>query len=474
MARKRNLAMASAPMDSNNKDVAPMTADTADGVITEVLQNKSSGMRDESDIQKENLGEVASAVIQSTVPAWINIVVIVGLIFGGCCANVYALEALVVDDPSAGALITFTQFFVVAIFTLPTILSFSAGIKSFFMVKPNVPLKDWAIYTLFFLTVNLLNNSVFIFKISVPLHIIIRSAGPVASMLIGYLYNSRRYSRNQVISVTILSAGVVAAALADAHAKGKSLDLGIRSDSDASSLALSLAGFSVLGVAMLLAAFQGVYADRLYQKHGRDNWREGLFYSHALSLPFLLPSSPKLYGQLKSLAASPSVMGYLESIASHSASSLLTINATSPAIANTISSIPVSVPSTSPADPLTFSKELAAQAIPSLVRSLSTNAFFQPVLTKTPIKLVYLGVNAFTQYLCIRGVYLLSAKTSSLTVVIVLNIRKLVSLMLSVYLFGNVLTTGALAGAACVFIGGGIYAAEGARLRKKAQKDKIV
>lgn len=31
---------------------------------------------------------VASAIVQSTVPAWLNIVIITAFIFGGCCSNV--------------------------------------------------------------------------------------------------------------------------------------------------------------------------------------------------------------------------------------------------------------------------------------------------------------------------------------------------------------------------------------------------
>ncbi|EGD96179.1 UPD-GlcNAc transporter [Trichophyton tonsurans CBS 112818] len=386
---------------------------------------------------------VASAIVQSTVPAWLNIVIITAFIFGGCCSNISNADLWVIicrDDPNHGTLITFAQFVIIALLTLPTILSSAAGLKSLFISKPAIPLKSWAIYTAFFMSVNLLNNAAFIFKISVPLHIIVRSGGPVASMVVGYLYNSRRYTPMQVISVTILSAGVVAAAIADASAKGKSLDLGLAA-SEGSSLFMTLAGFMILGLAMVLAAFQGVYADWLYQKYGRDNWREGLFYSHALSIPFLLPSYPQLYPQLKSLLASPSVSSVIKA---------------SPVTAAT---------SESP------SQHFLAPVMP-LLHLLSSHPSTQPILSLVPIKISYLLLNGLTQYLCIRGVYLLSAKTSSLTVVIVLNIRKLVSLILSVYLFGNVLTFGVLAGATLVFLGGGIYAYEGARLRRQQSKDK--
>ncbi|KAM5443054.1 golgi uridine diphosphate-N-acetylglucosamine transporter [Microsporum ferrugineum] len=383
---------------------------------------------------------VTSAIVQSTVPTWMNIAIIATFIFGGCCSNVFALEALIKDDPNFGTLITFAQFVIIALLTLPTILSPSAGVRSLFISKPTIPLKSWIIYTAFFMSVNLLNNAAFIFKISVPLHIIVRSGGPVASMIIGYLYNSRKYTPTQIISVAILSVGVVAAAIADASAKGKPLDLGLAAG-EGSSPILTLSGFMILGLAMVLAAFQGVYADRLYQRYGRDNWREGLFYSHALSIPFLLPSYPQLYPQLKSLWASPSVTGIIQATSA-----------------------------TASVSPGNTSQFLMPVLQP--LQTISSHPSIHPVLSMIPVKVAYLLLNALTQYLCIRGVYLLSAKTSSLTVVIVLNIRKLVSLILSVYLFGNVLTSGVLAGASLVFLGGGIYAYEGARLRRQQAKDK--
>jgi UDP-xylose/UDP-N-acetylglucosamine transporter B4 len=94
----------------------------------------------------------------------------------------------------------------------------------------------------------------------------------------------------------------------------------------------------------------------------------------------------------------------------------------------------------------------------------------ESVLDKTPIQVAYLIMNALTQYVCIRGVHLLSAKSSSLTVTVVLNIRKLVSLLLSIYLFGNDLASGVLVGAVLVTVGGGLYGFEGARLRKTSLK----
>lgn len=278
----------------------------------------------------------------------------------------------------------------------------------------------------------MLNNWAFAYKISVPLHIILRSGGPVASIIIGYLFNGRRYSGGQIFAVMMLTAGVVAAALADAQAKGQ--DLGMATESDSTVLNTTI-GFTLLAIAMVLSAFQGIYADWLYGTYGRDHWKEALFYSHALSLPFFLVSFSQLSSQWQVVMSSPSLLSKILDLSNHQS---------------------------------TDSFYHAALSI--LSTPLCKNGLFRSLLGQLPVQVAYLIMNALTQYLCIRGVHLLSAKSSSLTVTVVLNIRKLVSLLLSIYLFGNDLGSGVLLGAVLVFIGGGLYGFEGARLRKLATK----
>lgn len=291
-----------------------------------------------------------------------------------------------------------------------------------FLSPRAIPLRHWLIYTSFFVTVNLLNNWAFAYKISVPLHIILRSGGPVASMIVGYIVNGRRYSRGQVLAVAMLTVGVVAAAMADAQAKGQFMDIGTAEETTA--VMTTATGFTILALAMILSAFQGIYADRLYATYGRDHWKEALFYSHTLSLPLFLPSYPQLSSQWRVVSSTPSLLS---------------------------------------------STTMSNQAL-SVLATVQKHAPVQSMLEKLPVQVAYLIMNALTQYLCIRGVHLLSAKSSSLTVTVILNIRKLVSLLLSIYLFGNHLGTGVLTGAVLVFVGGGLYGFEGARLRKAATR----
>jgi UDP-xylose/UDP-N-acetylglucosamine transporter B4 len=271
----------------------------------------------------------------------------------------------------------------------------------------------------------------------------------------------------QVLAVVLLTFGVVGAAMADAEAQGRSIDLSY--DYNGKSATTFFTGFTILALAMLLSAFQGVYVDRLYAQHGNTHWREALLYSHMLSLPFFLPTYPQLTSQFRTLMSSPPILSTLSSVFSDN--DLFRQNATT-SLAHLGSVTSHSVTPTS-----TAVVAAASQLVPRFQQHGGAVSWFlsrgpghyfvRYVLAQTPSKVFFLLVNALTQYICIRGVYLLAAKSSSLTVTIVLNIRKLVSLLFSIYLFGNSLATGVLLGAGFVFLGGALYGVEGARLKNK-------
>lgn len=154
-------------------------------------------------------------------------------------------------------------------------------------------------------------------------------------------------------------------------------------------------GLIILFFAQVLSAIMGLYTEATYKLYG-PQWRENLLYCHMLSLPLFLPFMPSMIRNFKSMTQSA---------------------------------------------PLKISIHLGVIAVES----------------KVPGQMVYLALNVLTQYACIRGVNLLAARTSALTVTIVLNIRKLVSLLLSIWLFDNSLAYGTLTGAIIVFGAGALY-----------------
>jgi dolichyl-phosphate-mannose-protein mannosyltransferase len=161
------------------------------------------------------------------------------------------------------------------------------------------------------------------------------------------------------------------------------------------------AGLLILLVAQLLSAYMGAYVEDIYRDHGKD-WQANLFYSHLLSIPMFAGFAPILYEQFTRLQGSQSF------------------------------SVPPSI---------------AAQLPPA----------FNKALASTSQHVVYLTANALTQLLCITGVNMLSANTSAVTVTIVLNIRKLVSFLLSIWIFGNQMGGLMKVGAAMVFGAGALY-----------------
>jgi dolichyl-phosphate-mannose-protein mannosyltransferase len=165
----------------------------------------------------------------------------------------------------------------------------------------------------------------------------------------------------------------------------------------------------------------GAYVEDIYRDHGKD-WQANLFYSHLLSIPMFTGFAPILYEQFTRLQDSQ----------------------------------PFSVP-----------PSIAVQLPPTLNKALAS----------TSQHVIYLTANAITQLLCITGVNILSANTSAVTVTIVLNIRKLVSFLLSIWIFGNQMGGLMKIGAAMVFGAGALYGWETSyripqKKRLEAEKQK--
>jgi UDP-xylose/UDP-N-acetylglucosamine transporter B4 len=156
----------------------------------------------------------------------------------------------------------------------------------------------------------------------------------------------------------------------------------------------------------------GLYTEDTYREYG-PHWKENLFYSHFLSLPLFLPFLPSMLRQFRELAASA----------------------------------PLAFP---------WTRSIPLSDLPTGLQDGISRIH-------VPSQLAYFVINVLTQYACIRGVNLLAATASALTVTIVLNVRKLVSLLMSIWLFGNRLSSGTLLGAVIVFGAGGMYSLDGGK-----------
>ncbi|KAI1202445.1 UAA transporter family-domain-containing protein [Nemania serpens] len=367
------------------------------------------GIHDQRSTHSKLMG-FAGRIFIETIPQWLTVGAMLGLIFGGCCSNVFALEAIVKVEPASGTLLTFVQFLFVAI--TGYVSQFDATRPPFFIRPNQVPIRRWLVNIVLFFSINLLNNHAFSYDISVPVHIILRSGGSITTIIAGCLYG-KRYSRIQVTAVVLLTVGVITAAWSDAQTKQPAAE----SSPHETSTPSFGTGLGILFVAQALSAIMGLYTEETYRQYG-PQWKENLFYSHLLSLPLFLPFTKSLVRQFMRLVDSPPLALRL------------------------------------PIDQANLT------ALPEAWRKVVEGIYI-------PSQVTYLSLNVLTQYACIRGVNLLAAVSSALTVTIVLNIRKLVSLLLSIWLFGNRLAPGTLVGAVVVFSAGALYSLDSRPKEKK-------
>lgn len=87
----------------------------------------------------------------------------------------------------------------------------------------------------------------------------------------------------------------------------------------------------------------------------------------------------------------------------------------------------------------------------------STPVFIPVIAVEMPSQVLFIIGNMFTQFLCIRSVYILTTECSSLTVTLVVTLRKFASLIFSIFYFRNPFTTAHWLGTLFVFIGTVIF-----------------
>ncbi|XP_029951940.1 UDP-xylose and UDP-N-acetylglucosamine transporter isoform X2 [Salarias fasciatus] len=93
----------------------------------------------------------------------------------------------------------------------------------------------------------------------------------------------------------------------------------------------------------------------------------------------------------------------------------------------------------------------------SVLFSQSTPVKVPVVDVMVPIMWIYLLINVVTQYVCIRGVFILTTECTSLTVTLVVTLRKFLSLIFSIIYFQNPFTAWHWVGTAVVFVGTLLY-----------------
>ncbi|KAI9063482.1 hypothetical protein FKP32DRAFT_721471 [Trametes sanguinea] len=223
-----------------------------------------------------------------------------GLIFGGCCSNALSLEHLTRSHPRSGSLITFAQFVLISLHGLPKFLVFAPLAPPSPSPSPSpawwrrvpllprlrarrTPLAPYLAQVALFYAVSLLNNAAFAYAIPMPVHIIFRSGGLVVSMLMGWAVAGKRYNATQVLSVLLVTAGVLLTTLSASTSKrdksptaASSPSPSVSTDSQADGGWLAreqwryTTGIALLTLALVLSGLLGIVQDWTYARYVRE------------------------------------------------------------------------------------------------------------------------------------------------------------------------------------------------------------
>ncbi|KIM43229.1 hypothetical protein M413DRAFT_444037 [Hebeloma cylindrosporum] len=218
------------------------------------------------------------------IPAVVDLYSALSMVFGGCCSNVLAYEQLLLMNPRIGSALTFSQMFFITLQSLPSFLNFSQ--PGFIpRLKPRqVPMSQWALQVLVLISGSLLNNWAFAYNVPLTILIVFRSAGLPVSMLFGYIFSRRRYTAMQIFSIVLVTAGVIMVTLSRTNPGSNSK---ISRAIDTEDLQKYSLGIGMLTVSLFCTGLLGHLQERTYRKYG-PCWREGVFYTHFLSLPVFL------------------------------------------------------------------------------------------------------------------------------------------------------------------------------------------
>lgn len=263
--------------------------------------------------------------------------------------------------------------------------------SKFGTVQPKIPFKDYAVLVTFFFITSVVNNWAFAFNIPVPLHFIFRAGSLIANLIMGILILKKKYTWDKYVSVFMITAGIVICTLYSSKDVGKSCtDCSDTPFLDKQSEPVDASQFFWWLIGILLLTGALLLSARM------GIYQETLYKQRGKH-----PFEALYYTHLYSL---PGFLLYASSIWEHA---LISSN-----------SEPVAI---------------GGLAIPLLW--------------------LYLIGNVLTQYMCISSVYVLTTECTSLTVTLVITLRKFLSLVFSIVYFDNPFTLAHWFGTFLVFGG---------------------
>jgi solute carrier family 35 (UDP-xylose/UDP-N-acetylglucosamine transporter), member B4 len=270
------------------------------------------------------------------------------------------------------------------------------------------------------------------------------------------------YSLSQVASVILVTGGVILTTLSASKPKSaKASQLPTTSSSSSDHMKTYALGICILTLALILSGFLGMVQDKTFAMYTRHTlqtphvqkakfsdeqgqppaWQESMFYLHLLSMPMFYFLRDDLASQFAALSASPTTQFVVSSPLQLQPVKMLALD-------------------------LGFGPQNESRWSHGHVASLSLPSSYIPLI-----------LNTLTQIVCVSGVHRLTSRVSSLTVTLVLVVRKAVSLLISVLAFGSrdaehEKQTMMWTGAALVFVGTVCYSLGGSPPKAGAKEKK--
>jgi len=317
------------------------------------------------------------------------------------------MESIIKIQKNCGNIILLFQFMFIVIEGLINNVQFRSIKKGFpITMKPRqAPLYKWFVMVLLFFSSSALNNLVFKYNISMPFHIIFRSSSIIMNIVMSRIILKRRYTAQQILAILIVTVGVIITTISSSK-KSKNIYT--------KEIVLQdfIKGIMILIFSSFIGALMAIYQEYMFREYP-NSWKECLFYKHLLSLPMFLFLIPQLKEQWNLFRSSPIL-------------------------------------------PLRY--YLPVLNLPSILADVRIQGIW-----------LYVVANTISQYICISSIQKLSSIISSVSLTLILNIRKFVSLLVSIILFKNNFPLWSWIGSIMVFSGVIWYS----KITNKLKKQKI-
>jgi len=257
-------------------------------------------------------------------------------------------------------------------------------------ITPKVPITAWTTMVIMYFIVSVVNNAALGFNISMPLHMIFRAGSLMANMILGMIILNKRYAKVKYLSVIIISMGIAACTIVSGRSVSSNKNQAIDNEvGDSDTTEAMDFMWWMVGIAMLTFALFTSARMGIYQE---------VIYAK--------------YGK-------------------HSEEALFYCHCL----------------------PLPFFLVISNNVYDHAIVALNSEPLFSIGSITVPSMIFYLVCNTATQFICISAVYRLTSECASLTVTLVVTLRKFLSLLFSIWFFDNPFTFVHWIGTAMVFAG---------------------